>query len=359
MPYSTRLYNFDSGLYGLRDLSQTNRNDLVRVFNEIQRQLQTSTTLTKFEIIIQGGESLVTNPPGFEQRGSLANARSETIKQFIQQEYPDIYNSPKVGPNRIKISPSIIGITEYKPGVDDKNAEKYKKEQFVDINFQEQLRPPRLPNICDRRYGQSITSKASTIPQTGLILRETYNLPRGIRTFEISFISFGYPDAIEVEILNEDRQITKKGFVPLFVSEDLPDEKFKNNIELMYTFYRNNPLSINTLFQYVPLLTFSNREEMIRKLTEYYPRNQRVYTNEAFANGRWYSNLPIFLSKETQPTTLPSNIISPSTNLVSYSNSNQYQRTLSFEVDENDYYVVIKVYGYRNQTEFDFSTRCS
>jgi hypothetical protein len=98
---------------------------------------------------------------------------------------------------------------------------------------------------------------------------------------------------------------------------------------------------------------------MIRKLTEYYPRNQKVYTNETFANGRWYPNLPIFLSKETQPTTLPSNIISPSTNSVLYSNSDQYQRTLSFEVDENDYYVVIKVYGYRNQTEFDFSTRCS
>ena len=62
MPYSTRLYNFDSGLYGLEDLSQTNRNDLIRVFNEIQRQLQTSTTLTKFEIIIQGGEGLSSMP---------------------------------------------------------------------------------------------------------------------------------------------------------------------------------------------------------------------------------------------------------------------------------------------------------
>ena len=95
----------------------------------------------EFTINIVAGESQVTNPKGFETKGSLALARANSVKKYFQEIFPDLI---KNGVLKI-ISPTDtnqvkIGETQYggpKSG-DNKNPEKiklYKNEQFVNFNI--------------------------------------------------------------------------------------------------------------------------------------------------------------------------------------------------------------------------------
>jgi hypothetical protein len=95
----------------------------------------------EFTVNIVAGESQVTNPKGFETKGSLALARANSVKKYFQEIFPDLIKN-----NTLKIvSPSDasqvkIGGTPYggpKSG-DNKNPEKiklYKNEQFVNFNI--------------------------------------------------------------------------------------------------------------------------------------------------------------------------------------------------------------------------------
>lgn len=95
----------------------------------------------EFTVNIVAGESQVTNPKGFETKGSLALARANSVKKYFQEIFPDLI---KNGTLKI-ISPSDvsqvkIGDTQYGgPGSgDNKNTEKvklYKNEQFVNFNI--------------------------------------------------------------------------------------------------------------------------------------------------------------------------------------------------------------------------------
>jgi hypothetical protein len=95
----------------------------------------------QFTVNISSGESNVTNPKGFETKGSLGLARANSVKKYFEEIFPDlikqgilIINSPK------SESDVTIGKTPYdKTKGDNKNPElikKYKEEQFVtfDIN---------------------------------------------------------------------------------------------------------------------------------------------------------------------------------------------------------------------------------
>lgn len=82
--------------------------------------------LDKVNIVIQPGESKVTNQPPFTQVGSLAEARANSLKDYLDKVLPKLLSfSPS-----ITVAKPIIGSTPYKPG-NNKDDPKYKAEQFV------------------------------------------------------------------------------------------------------------------------------------------------------------------------------------------------------------------------------------
>lgn len=96
---------------------------------------------SNFYVNIVAGESKVTNPKGFETQGSLALARSNSVKKYFEEIFPEQIKS---GVLVIKSPKSVedvkIGETPYRgPGsndfLDKEKKEKYKNEQFVDFNI--------------------------------------------------------------------------------------------------------------------------------------------------------------------------------------------------------------------------------
>ena len=79
---------------------------------------------TNYKITIVAGESNVTNPAGYEQKGSLAKARAEMIKQLVGQVV--------TGPIDVKV---IKGTEKYVKGKDRADDPKYTKEQFIRIDI--------------------------------------------------------------------------------------------------------------------------------------------------------------------------------------------------------------------------------
>lgn len=117
--------SFESGQYQLTSKFQKEINQKVlQLVEDIKRK-----NIKNFEIVITPGESRVTNPSGFEQQGSLAAARAEELKKYLNSILPKMLGfSPS-----IKVLPSVIGTTPYDKINDrtKKNDPKYKAEQFV------------------------------------------------------------------------------------------------------------------------------------------------------------------------------------------------------------------------------------
>lgn len=94
----------------------------------------------EFIVNISAGESNVTNPKGFETKGSLALARANSVKQYFQEIFSDLI---KKGTLIIKspedVSQVVLGKTPYdKTKGDIKNPEKiklYNQEQFVTFDI--------------------------------------------------------------------------------------------------------------------------------------------------------------------------------------------------------------------------------
>jgi hypothetical protein len=131
----------------------------------------------EFTINIVAGESQVTNPKGFETKGSLALARANSVKKYFQEIFPDLI---KNGVLKI-ISPTDtnqvkIGETQYggpKSG-DNKNPEKiklYKNEQFVNFNIV--------------GVGSKSTTKTTT---TNLVCNFVNNAKGGVAKLENDFL---------------------------------------------------------------------------------------------------------------------------------------------------------------------------
>jgi len=94
-----------------------------------------------FVVNISAGESNVTNPKGFEEKGSLALARANSVKQYFEEIFPDlIKNGTLVIKTPKDVSEVVIGKTSYdKTKGDNKNPEKiklYEQEQFVTFDIQ-------------------------------------------------------------------------------------------------------------------------------------------------------------------------------------------------------------------------------
>lgn len=109
--------NFPSGKATL-----VNKDNLIQKVTEMKNFLE-GKDASKFKVVIEAGESQVTNPKGFETKGSLAQTRAKEIEGVIS----------KLGFSNIDVQ-TKIGTTPYKQG-NDINDSKYQAEQFVTINI--------------------------------------------------------------------------------------------------------------------------------------------------------------------------------------------------------------------------------
>ena len=109
--------NFASGKATL-----VNKDNLIQKVTEMKNFLN-GKDASKFKVVIEAGESQVTNPKGFETKGSLAQTRAKEIEGVLS----------KLGFSNIDVQ-TKIGITPYKQG-NDINDPKYQAEQFVTINI--------------------------------------------------------------------------------------------------------------------------------------------------------------------------------------------------------------------------------
>ena len=71
------------------------------------------------KVVIVAGESQVTNPKGFEQKGSLAKARAQQVEYIIN----------KLGFNKVTTE-TVVGTTPYQKG-DDANDPKVFRLAFT------------------------------------------------------------------------------------------------------------------------------------------------------------------------------------------------------------------------------------
>lgn len=113
--------NFPSGKATL-----VNKDNLIQKVTEMKNFLN-GKDASKFKVVIEAGESQVTNPKGYEKKSAndapLARARAQAVEDVIKG----------LGFNNIDIQ-TKVGTTPYKPG-SDINDPKYQAEQFVTINI--------------------------------------------------------------------------------------------------------------------------------------------------------------------------------------------------------------------------------
>jgi predicted peroxiredoxin len=182
-----------------------------------------------FVVNISAGESNVTNPKGFEEKGSLALARANSVKQYFQELFPDlIKNGTLVIKSPVNVSEVIIGKTPYdKIKGDNKNPEKiklYKQEQFVTFDIQGSGEVENIKSICD--WSATITGKTGDVTKNYITASDKLQ-GKGLLTFDTGSI----PDRMVVKnnkgIIVKDtgyvatlpHQYVDFKYVPLYVAE--------------------------------------------------------------------------------------------------------------------------------------------
>jgi hypothetical protein len=162
---------------------------------------------SNFTINISAGESQVTNPKGFETKGSLALARANSVKKYFEELFPDLI---KRGVLVIKSPSSVdgvkIGETPYGgPGSGDfKKPEKktlYDQEQFVNFDLigsgSKIVTTTKTKTFCNTKpldsEGGSLSADANftqVIP---------WNIGAGEGILQLGFDTYYMPDIIYVE----------------------------------------------------------------------------------------------------------------------------------------------------------------
>jgi hypothetical protein len=149
---------FDLGMYQSEKVKQKITNLKPQIENFIK-----SSDSRSFVVKITAGESQVTNPKGFEVKGSLALARANEVKKYFEEIFPDLIKSGvlKIS-SPTDVSDVAIGKTDYVKG-DQKNPEKlalYKKEQYV--NFTIEGEGAKLSTVKNKRdFCQKTNDSAS------------------------------------------------------------------------------------------------------------------------------------------------------------------------------------------------------
>jgi hypothetical protein len=147
--------NFDSGKTSL-----ISKESLVKNINDIKEWVK-GKNLKNFKIVITAGESQVTNPKGFEKKGSLAQARAKVIEDLVGN----------LGFDKIEID-TKVGSTPYEKG-DDVNDPKFKAEQFVTVSIVVEnsvcSMTPFSESGTQGTYEEYISGKGNLVLYTGTI----------------------------------------------------------------------------------------------------------------------------------------------------------------------------------------------
>lgn len=169
--------NFESGQYQLSPKFKESMKYKIAKLVEFVKEKN----LKNFKIVITPGESQVTNQPGFERQGSLAEARAHSLEDFLNQTLPRMLNgySPK-----IEVTKPVIGKTPYDKTKDKKDDQRYKNEQFVKVSVvldtENQPKPDPFAKAASdgesmylnqRLWGSVLypTSKSNSISDPGII----------------------------------------------------------------------------------------------------------------------------------------------------------------------------------------------
>jgi hypothetical protein len=125
---------FDLGKYedtdgSIKQAIQADRESLINFMD--------SQNSADFTAKIIAGESQVTNPPQFKQKGSLALARAKTVYNILNDVYSDLIASGRMKIIMPTIKEVVIGSTPYKTGDqnDPTKLQKYKQEQYVSMKL--------------------------------------------------------------------------------------------------------------------------------------------------------------------------------------------------------------------------------
>jgi len=141
---------FASGQYNFNPQYEKIVNDNVEKIDQFVK----GKNIENFKLVITSGESQVTNPKGFEEKGSLAKKRSEVLKGYLDIVVPKVLNMKP----SIEVSQPIIGKTPWVAGVDDKDDRKFTAEQFVKVNVVVVSNEPIKPKP-EKRYWLEDTVK--------------------------------------------------------------------------------------------------------------------------------------------------------------------------------------------------------
>jgi hypothetical protein len=130
----------------------------------------------KFTVNISAGESNVTNPKGFDEKGSLGLARANSVKQYFQEIFPElIKNGTLVIQAPVDASQIVFGKTPYDKTKGDFNnpklRKKYEEEQFVtfDIQGSGQLKTT-IADFCS--FSDAAAGKVAS-PDVGFVSYDT------------------------------------------------------------------------------------------------------------------------------------------------------------------------------------------
>lgn len=163
----------------------------------------------QFYVNISAGESKVTNPAGFEVKGSLALARSNEVKKYFEEIFPDliknsvlIINSPKT------VDQVSKGATPYQKGQqnDPKLKPLYEKEQFVNFDIvgagQKKTTPPQqVQDFCKSGYKEA---RGAFIPsRENFTEMVQWELGEGEGDFYIYYDTLYMPDILYYEYNGE------------------------------------------------------------------------------------------------------------------------------------------------------------
>ena len=162
---------------------------------------------SNFTINISAGESQVTNPKGFETKGSLALARANSVKKYFEEIFPDLI---KKGVLVIKSPSSVdgvkIGETPYGgPGSGDfKKSEKkvkYDQEQFVNFDLigsgNKIVTTTKTKTFCNTKPLNSEGGSLSSDKDFTQII--PWNIGQGEGNLYLSFDTYWMPDIIYFE----------------------------------------------------------------------------------------------------------------------------------------------------------------
>jgi hypothetical protein len=234
--------------------SQNVKNNILALKPKIEDFIKGSGD-NQFVVNISSGESNVTNPKGFETKGSLGLARANSVKKYFQEIFPDLIKQGILIINTPKSESEVaIGKTPYdKTKGDNKNPElvkKYKEEQFVTFDIKGSGRK------CDFNFD---VDAGQGDPKLDYVLTDEFLEGKGVMTFTPGQI----PDRLVV-VDNQGQIESDTGYITSDVSK-YPDWKYTPLYVLFLTKLRKtnpNALSGNK----ITTITATNYNELLSQL---------------------------------------------------------------------------------------------